>query len=53
MAFGLILLGPDSLVEEKKIIKEDEVGSTNWVFKGSTALQTAFEIVIVQRVPLI
>lgn len=42
MAFGFILLGPDSLVKEKKIIEEDEAGSTNWVFKGSTTLQIAF-----------
>ena len=42
MAFGLILLGRDSLVEEKKIIKEDEADSTNWVFKQNTTLQVVF-----------
>lgn len=42
MALGFIFLGPDSLVEEKKITKEGEAGSMNWVFKGSTTLQIAF-----------
>lgn len=41
------------LAEEKKIIKEDEVGATNWAFKWSTTLRIAFQIVVVHRAPLI